>query len=141
MSSTLHTNIGAHLRTATGAVPAAVSAGTRNGSAIDRTGFGSCKLHVQTGAATGTPTTISVGAKIQDSADGEDFADYVPPNGAAAISAITAANSSASVNVDLSSARRYIRVVETTEFTGGSAPTIGAGSTVVLGGAKTLPAS
>lgn len=141
MSSTIHTNIGAHVKTVTGTVPAAVGAGTRNGTGIDRTGYNSLKLHVQTGAVSGGPSDQTVSFKIQDSADNSSFADYTPPNGSAATAQITAANSSASVSVDLTSARKYVRVQEVTAFTGGTTPTIGASSTVVLGGARTLPAT
>lgn len=135
-------NIGAFIKPEKGTVPAAVAAGTRNGAAILRKGFGSCVLVGETGAVTGAPSAQNLAVKLQDSADGVTFADYVPPGGVAAdaaITTITAANTQARKDIDLSAARDYIRTVETASFTGGTSPTIGASSRLVLGGADSLP--
>jgi hypothetical protein len=126
-----------------GTPPAAVSAGTRNGAAINRIGFRSLTLHAATGAETGSPSARTVNAKIQDSADGSTgWADYVPPGSstAAAVAEITAANAEAEVDVDLAGAKAYVRVVEVTAFTGGTSPTLGVATTVVLGGPESVPA-
>lgn len=137
-------NSGAYFKVAAGNVPAAVAAGTRNSAAIDRLGYQSCKLATQTGATSGTPTSFTVNAKVQDSADGSTgWADYVPPRGVAADAAITALAAASAVgtkDIDLSSAKRYVRVVEVTAFVGGTAPTVGCVSELVLGGADFLPA-
>lgn len=129
-----------------GTVPAAVSAGTRNGSAIDRTvaggvHYGTCTLFAASGAATGAPTTQTLDAKIQDSADGSTgWADYKPDGTTvAAATQITAVNSSSELDVDLQGAKRYIRVVEVVAFTGGTTPTLGAQTVIVLGGADRTP--
>ena len=131
-----------------GNVPLAASAGTRNGTGIDRTNPGaapgmalSCDLVAKTGATTGGPTSFTVDAKIQDSADNASFADYVPPGAAsaAAIATITTANTLARKRVDLSGARRYIRVVEVVAFVGGASPTIGVDETVELFGLQNPP--
>jgi hypothetical protein len=131
------TDAGVLVAPRSGTVPAAVAAGTRNSAAVDRLGFDSCVLAAQTGAASGTPTTLSVAAKIQESADGAtgwaDIAD-------AAIEPLTVENGIARVNVRLPAAKRYLRVVETVAFTGGSTPTIGASSTIVLCGPDEIPA-
>lgn len=130
------TSIGSFLTPAAGTVPAVVLAGTRNGAAIDRTGYQSCVLFAQTGAVTGSPSTQSLAAKLQHSDDGSTgWADI----SGAAITAISAASSAAKVNVNLSTAKQYIRVVETAAFSGGSTPTMGVGTSVVLGGANELP--
>lgn len=135
-------NVGSELKVATGNVPVAASAGTRNGAAIDRQGFLSCVLVAVSGAVSGSPSAQTLDAKLQDSADGSTgWADYVPAGaGSGAITQITAANTLARKNIDLSKAKRHIRVVEVVGFTGGTSPTLGAQEVVVLGGADVLPA-
>jgi len=132
-----------------GTAPAASAAGSVNGAAVDRVLPGvapglalSCDLVAQTGAATGGPTTQTLDAKIQDSPDGSTgWADYIPPGAAsvAAIPQITAINTLARKRVDLSGARRYIRVVTTVGFTGGSSPTLGNAVVVELCGLENPP--
>lgn len=135
--------IGAYALPKQATVPAAASAGTRNSSAIDRLGYGSCVLAESVGATTGSPSSFTVDAKIQDSADGSTgWADYSPPlSASAAITQITAASTIGIKNVDLSGAKRYIRVQEVVAFSGGSTPTVGVASVVVLGGAVAKPAA
>jgi len=130
-------NIAAFIKPALGTVPEAASAGSVNGPAIDRLGYGSCELVVATGAATGTPTTTSVTSKLQHSDDGStswtDLTDGAGPT-------VAAASSIGSVGVDLAGAKRFVRVSRTVAFTGGTTPTVGVASTVILGGADKLPA-
>ncbi|QDE82856.1 hypothetical protein [Myxococcus xanthus] len=121
-----------------GTAPAAVSAGTRNSAAVDRFSFDSCVLTASTGAATGTPTALSLAAKLQDSADGQNGWTDLPE---AAIAPLTSANAVARVNVRLPTAQRYLRVVETVALTGGTSPTLGASSLIVLCGPDEIPAT
>ncbi|MDB4896886.1 MAG: hypothetical protein JWN15_3148, partial [Firmicutes bacterium] len=94
-------------KSVSGYAPQAASAGAIAGAAIDRFGYQSCVLLAKAGAATGTPTTQTFDAKLQDSADGTTgWADLV----GAATTQITAANGEQHKNVDLTGARRYIRV-------------------------------
>ncbi|TQF13731.1 hypothetical protein FJV41_22435 [Myxococcus llanfairpwllgwyngyllgogerychwyrndrobwllllantysiliogogogochensis] len=120
-----------------GTVPAAVSAGTRNSAAVDRLAFDSCVLAASTGAASGTPTALSLAAKLQESTDGQNGWTDLP---GAAVEPLTAPNAVARMNVRLSTARRYVRVVETVALTGGTAPTLGASSLIVLCGPDEIPA-
>ncbi|NTX39858.1 hypothetical protein HUA78_36015 [Myxococcus sp. CA033] len=120
-----------------GTVPAAVSAGTRNSAAVDRLGFDSCVLVASTGASSGTPTALSLAAKLQESTDGQNGWTDLP---GAAVEPLTAPNALARVNVRLSTAKRYVRVVEATTLTGGTAPTLGASSLLVLCGPDEIPA-
>lgn len=128
-------------------VPLASTGATRNSAGIDRATPGgqlalSCKLVAQTGAVTGGPATQTLDAKLQDSADNSTFADYVPPRGVAAdaaIAQITAVNTMKTKDIDLSTARRYVRVVEVAALTGGASPTLAVESHVVLGGADGRP--
>jgi hypothetical protein len=147
MNLATHKKLGSLFKTVKGNPPALPAAGARNGAAIDRSPAGGIHyngltLYAASGAETGAPSARTLDAKIQDSADGSTgWADYIPPGQAtvAAIPQITAANSEAEVDVDLSGAKRYVRVVETLAFTGGTAPTLGAQETVVLGGADRTP--
>jgi len=130
-------DIGALTATRAGSLPAARSAGAANGAAIDRKGYGSAILSVITGAETGGPSARSSTCKIQDSADGStgwaDLAD-------APTVAVAAVDSVGEAAINLAGAKRYIRVVNTTAFTGGTSPTLLSAATVQLGGADKLPA-
>lgn len=129
--------VGAYIKPAHGVSPAASAASTRTGSAIDRLGYHSCVLSVQSGATSGSPTSFTLDAKLQDSADGStDWTDIAD----AAITALTAADSTGKVHVDLAGARRYVRVSQTIAFVGGTAPTLGNAAQVILGGPSALPA-
>lgn len=93
-------------------------------------------LHVRAGAAANTPSTQSVAAKLQTSANGTTgWTDIA----GSSIAAITTDNGEAQVSVNLSSASSYIRAVVTPSFTGGSSPNIPVIATVFLSGASELP--
>jgi hypothetical protein len=145
MSNTAYQkNIGAYIATVTSVRPQSASAGVINGVSIDR-GLHSmalcCVLHVAVGALTGAPTTTSVIGKIQDSADNTNFSDYLPDGAnVAAAPAVIAANGEVSLSVDLTLARRFIRAVATTAFTGGASPSVIAVADVILSGENTLAA-
>ncbi len=118
-----------------GIIPEDSVAATINGPAIDRFSGGgtSAVLHAACGAATGSPSTQTVDAKIQDSADGSTgWADLSP---AIATTQLTADDTeSESANVNLINHKRHIRVVVTVGFSGGSTPTIPVSATLCLGG-------
>lgn len=131
-------DVGAYVKPVIGNVPVASAAATLNGSSIDRSGYHSCVLFAQSGAATGSPTAQTLDAKIQDSDDGSTgWADVT----GAAITQNTAVNSSAKKSVNLQAVKRYTRVVATVAFTAGTSPTLGVSTAVVLGGARELPAT
>ena len=135
--------IGPELKIQQGSVPAAVAAGTRNGTGFSRKGFNSCVLEAQTGALSGAPTGQTVDVKLQHSdVVGSGYVDYTPGGVAAngAVAQITAAITRKRKSIDLRGAKEFIRTVEVTGFTGGTSPTIGAANTVILGGADVLPA-
>lgn len=116
-----------------------------NGNSIDRFAHsvpGSCLLHQDLGAVTGSPTAVSVVTVLQDSADGVTFANYLPDGvNVAQTPAATAADTDAQVAVDLTAARRYIRAVTTPTFTGGTSPAALVAANVILGGENTQPAT
>lgn len=137
-------NIGSLVALATSVRPQSASAGTINGAAVDRAAHNtpySCVLHTTAGAVSGAPTATSAQSKIQDSADGTNFADYLPDGvNIAQAAALTAANTENALSVDLGNARRYIRAVTIVSFTGGTTPAVLVAADVVIGGEDTLAA-
>lgn len=102
-----------------------------NGLPISATLFGIV------GALANTPSTTSVIYKIQDSVDDVDgdYADSVDAAGTAlAMTALTAAASDGRLDFDMTGLKRWVRVVATVAFTGGSSPTAVVGATLILGG-------
>lgn len=147
MNIGLANKLGTLILSKIGTLPLANAAGTRNGTGVDRATPGGAlymgvTLSAILGAETGTPTSFTADFKIQDSADNSTFADYVPPGGVAADAAVTqmtAGSSIAEVDIDLSGAKRYIRVVEVIAITGGTSPKVPASSTLSLYGADRTP--
>ncbi len=133
-------NVGALAVPTSGVRPQNASAGTINGAVLDRMAHNmplSCVLHQNLGAIGGAPTTTSVITKLQDSADNTTFADYAPANQNSVVqacAALTATNTDNTANINLSSARRYIRAVTTVAFTGGTSPTALVAATLVIAG-------
>jgi hypothetical protein len=136
MSISEQRNVGAYVRARKAINPTNSVAATINGPAIDRRGFLSCVLHHACGAATGAPTSRTVDAKLQESADGST--GWTDIAGASATQ-LTADNSEAEKDVDLSGAKSFIRVVETVAFVGGTAPAIPVAATLTLGGSDSPP--
>lgn len=142
MSTINQSGPGPEVKNQIGTVPAASAAGTVNGTGVDRRGFNFAILEAQTGAATGTPTTQALDAKLQhaDTLAGS-YTDYVPgAAGSGAVAQITAVNSRKRKQIDLRGAKAFVRVVTTTAFTGGTTPTLANVVTLQLSGADALPA-
>jgi hypothetical protein len=137
MSHVLH-DIGAGLKVVWALSPLDNAAGARNSSAIDRAVangnlYMSCVLSGRVGAASGTPTSFTGIYKLQDSADGSTgWADY-----GAALATVTTDNGDDQGDINLSSAKRYIRVVETIAFVDGTSPKVEGTAVVVLGASTT----
>jgi hypothetical protein len=141
-------NASVAMSSATPAIPpqlGAVSGGTVNGTGVDRATinsgpFASAILAVETGATVGAPTTTTVTAKIQDSADNVSFADYVPPTLAVAPTCVvSAANAANKIGVDLTTARQFVRVTITSAFTGGASPQVNLAAQLLFGGGQVAP--
>lgn len=117
----------------TSVVPSSAVAGAINGAAVDTEGFGDAVAIVTVGATTGTPTSFTVDGKVQESADGST--GWTDVTGAV-ITAVTVASKTAEIAIDTDKkalSKRYIRLVVTPAFVGGTAPTIGVAGVVVLG--------
>jgi hypothetical protein len=112
------------------------TAATINGDAIDRFGSAprggmSAALRVQCGSPTGSPSSFTVNAKLQDSADGTtDWQDI-----GSSITALTTANSGANAaSINLNDKRRHIRAVVVVAFVSGTVPAIPVSATIAFGG-------
>jgi len=141
MSTHMNNNVGAEILPVAGLPALANSAGTRNGAAIDRLQSGalagSCVIAANVGATTGTPSATTYDVRVQDSADGSTgWADV----GAAITQKTSLTAALAQRDVDLTGARRFIRVVEVVAFTGGTTPATPAAVDVILGGFDRVPA-
>lgn len=84
--------------------------------------YSSALLVGQTGAVTGAPTSFTCTWQVQDSPDNSTWANYGDPL------VLTAAASADALSVKLVDADRYVRVVCTVAFVGGTTPTLYASS-------------
>ena len=132
-------DIGSHIKVIKGFEPEADDgAAAQPGDTIDRHLYGtpeSCVLHANAGAATGSPTAQTLDVKIQHSDDGTSWADLT----GAAITQITADDAEAEKDVDLTTAKRYIRTHRTVALTGGTSPTWPVSEILILGGPSLTP--
>lgn len=114
-------------------LPITAAAGATNGVAVDTEGYGDGMIVVSVGAATGTPDSFTVAAKVQESADGST--NWTDISGSA-IATVTAASKTGEIALALNSraaAMRYVRVVATPAFVNGTSPKIAIGAVVLLG--------
>ncbi len=138
-------NIGGFVVVATSILPQ-VATGNVNGSSIDRFAHNlplSCVLHQLVGAASGSPTGVSVQTKLQHSPDNATWTDYLPPGSTtvAQTAVLTTASAENAAPVDLSSAARFVRAVSIITLTGGTSPSIVVGADIVLAGETLLAAA
>ena len=105
-------------------------------AAIDRLGYYSAVLYVPNGAATGTPSSYTVNAKITqcDTSNGQ-FDDVA----GLTISQLDANGEIGELDIDLRPLKRYIKVVVTPALSGGSSPKALIGAVLVLGDAQREP--
>ena len=146
MSVSLLTDIGSHVNPVGSVWPQAISGSSdvNGANTFDRVGtttnehYLSGVLVLNVGATTGTPTTFSVACRLQDSADNSSFADIAT---AVAVTAVTTANTTATVAFNAKGLRRYLRAVVTPTFSGGTSPTVLVSASLVMGGAAVVPAT
>lgn len=98
-----------------------------NGLVIDRLGYRSALMSLAAATVAGASSIVT---KIQHgtASDGSDMVDYQPNGANVTTSTLTVSNTNSFIDVDLSGAKRYIRLVTTTA---GTAPSFS--SYVVLG--------
>jgi len=87
------------------------------------------------GAATGTPSAVSINFRLQHTATtGSGYADFADTDVVESLGkALTAVNTSNTINVELAGTKRFVRIVATPTFTGGTSPTIQATASARLG--------
>ena len=122
---------------------AARAAATVNGAAIDKRsveaacGGGALEgiIVVDVGASSGSPSAISLTIKLQDSADNSSWADVTSNDivDSAGDIVLTAESQIQTLGFRLPGLRRYLRVVGTLAFTGGTSPTLLYSASVLIG--------
>jgi hypothetical protein len=123
---------------------AAAASFALKGVAVDLEKHQSALLMVSTGAVTGSPASQTVDAKLQhsDTTTDGDFSDVAAHanNPAVAITQITAADSRRYLEVmRTQTLKRYVRLVFTVAFSGGSSPKIGLQATAIVSGSPIKP--
>lgn len=120
--------------------PISASAATA-GVGVDTKGFNSAVAVVNNGAATGTPTSYTVDAKVQEcdtnSLTAGDWEDVT----GATITQITADSATELIRIEGlgTSRKRYLKLVITPAITGGSTPKALISGTILLGNAYQEP--
>jgi hypothetical protein len=110
------------------------TAGTVTGTGVDRRGYEFGAMLLTAGFTMGSPTAMTVTCTVEDSADNSTFAAY----GTSSV-CITATNVLKRINLDLNSARRYIRPSMVAVFDGGTAPSVYVKAITVLDAFRVLP--
>lgn len=121
--------------------PQSLSGTTASTSAIiDRMGFASANLILMAGAVGGEPTGAKVAVIIQhgDAANLSDAATFATV-GTFGADDDPLTNAEISRHVKLDGAKRYIKVVGTPAFTGGTTPSIPFAAAVALGDGDAAP--
>ncbi len=134
--------VGEQIQNTSGLNPIASTGATENGPVIDRELFNTMVGLVQGGAVTGSPSSLTVNAKVQegDESDGSDMADAsVGAFGGVAITEQTAGAFNIELEVDMRKMKQFVRWVVTTAFVGGSSPTIPVGVCATLGAHERHP--
>ncbi len=127
--------LGDLIKTEKAIAPQAAPAGALNGPGIDRLGLEFAVLVIETGAATGGPTSVDVDVTVEES---DDNAAWGAIAGAPHIANL-GTSSRGEFNLDLRGRKRYIRVRITISFVGGASPTVQVGGTWILGESGNLP--
>jgi hypothetical protein len=137
---------GRAVKTVKAIAPADRSAGTTNGDTIDRNpqgsqSYDSAQLHVNVGAASGTPTSFTLDVEIEHSTDGgTTWANFKPDGTNDATVQVVTASSEARLPVNLRGAGGKVRAVGILAFVGGTSPKLLYSATITLGSAGQYPA-
>lgn len=132
MNRVLHSNA-----TVVNGLLAVQVATTKTGEAIDRNNFRDAIVHGLVSGVTGAPTATEVTFKVQHS-DTTTTGDFVDADiqGVASTFVIV---EEGELHINLDGFKRYVRIVATAKFTGGSTPKADLVSTVVLGNPLAMP--
>jgi hypothetical protein len=128
-------------------IPQSVSGSSAvDGVSVDTEGYDNAKLHVYSAEASGSPSAASLAVTLQESPDGTDTWTNALDNTDTVIGfTLTGLQAAAGVSaariegLNLNR-KRYLRIVVTPTFTGGSSPAVLVyGEIVFGGGAQQLP--
>ncbi len=123
-------NLGENVKTGIAVSPQALAAGDATGVVIDRKGFYGAVFTVLAGVDSGTPTSFTLDAKIQEcDTSGGTYTDV----SGATLTTITTEDTGGEINVDLNSLQRYVKVIITSAFVDGTTPAILTGASYTLG--------
>lgn len=97
-----------------------------NGNAIDRLNAQAMNIELLYGATANSPTGTQLAVKIQhgDASNLSDAADFATVASLGATDANFTAGNVSAYGINLEGAKRYVRVVVTPTFTGGSSPAL-----------------
>ncbi len=112
-----------------------LSAGTSSTLWLSRADFMSAIVALAVGAASGTPTSYSVKATIQDADDasGTGAANLEDINGDDIEIELTADDTNINANIDLIPSREFIGASVVVAFVDGTTPAVPVNATIVLG--------
>lgn len=114
------------------------------GGIVDTKGNYSAMLVAIAGAANGSPTSSSLAAVLQESSDNVTYATAVDNTGAAiqAVVVNTSAQGMSFARIEglMQNRKRYLRVVTTPAFVGGTSPSFTAAALIVMDRQRNLPA-
>jgi hypothetical protein len=127
-------------------IPQSVSGSSAvDGVSVDTQGYENAKLHVYSAEASGSPSAASLAVTLQESADGTDgWANALDNTGAVIGFTLSGVQAAAGVNaarvegLNLNR-KRYLRIVVTPTFTGGTSPAVLAYGELIFGGSQELP--
>jgi hypothetical protein len=128
-------------------IPQSVSGSSAvDGVSVDTEGYDNAKLHVYSAEASGSPSAASLAVTLQESADGStNWANALDNTGTVigfTLSGLQAAAGVSAARIEglNLNRKRYLRIVVTPTFTGGTSPAVLAyGEIVFGGGAQQLP--
>ena len=116
-----------------------------NGISVDTKGYNTAMLRASVAVASGSPTTASTVVKLQESADNSTWTDATDNTGSVISATVSSKTTAQDVVLRIEglnlNRKRYLRIVETTTFTGGSSPAVVVAADVLLGRGFTLPSN
>jgi hypothetical protein len=132
------------IRVATSVKPQSLTGSTpANGLSVDTLGYDNAKVHAYAVTASGSPSAATVAVKLQESTDGTGsgggaWADALDNTGTVigftlTVNAADAFNAARIEGLNLNR-KRFLRVVATPAFTGGTSPAISTYAEITFGG-------
>lgn len=114
-----------------------------DGSSVDTLGYNTAMLVFETGAASGSPSAIAIDVRLQESDDNSSWSDAKDNTVTVIGGQVTEENHVLLARIEGLglNRKRYLRVIETTTFTGGTSPAIEVHSNILLDRGSEKPAN